>query len=64
MGVLFPHQTYDPSTIEEESIRGATAKERGHGAAHDFEEVGDGGRDGGDGVGDHRTDLRSDIAAR
>ena len=64
MGVLFPHETYDASTIEEESIGGATAKERGYCAAHHFEEVGDGGCDGCDGLGDRRTDLRSDIAAR
>ena len=64
MGVLFPHETYDASTIEEESIGGATAKERGHCAAHHFEEVGDRGRDGRDGVGDRRTDVRPDIAAR
>ena len=64
VGVLFPHQTYDASTIEEEPSGGATAKERGHCAAHRFEEVGDGGRDGCDGVGDRRTDLRTDIAAR
>ena len=64
MGVLFPHETYDPSTIEGESSGVATAKERGHCAAHRFEEVGDGGRDGCDGIGDRRTNLRSDIAAR
>ena len=64
MGVLFPHETYDASTIEEESIGGATAKERGHCAANRFEEVGDLGRDGCGGVGHRRTDLRSDIAAR
>ena len=64
MGVLFPHETYDAYTIEEEPSGGATAKERGHCAVHHFEEVGDRGRDSCDGVGDRRTDLRSDIAAR
>ena len=39
-------------------------KRGGHCAAHRFEEIGDGGRDGCDGVGDRHTDLRSDIAAR
>ena len=29
MGVLFPHETYDASTIKEESFGGATAKEGG-----------------------------------
>jgi hypothetical protein len=64
VGVLFPHQTYDAATIEEGSIGGAIAKERGHCAAHHFEEVGGGGRDGCHGAGDRRTDLRSVIAAR